>query len=98
MHEPRHKEHIDVQNTTTSAQTGLRFIVNGTTARDIVAFGDEIVTKIHSGPSARTPTGLRPVGVFNVDGPSARRSSPSATKFTQTGLWPVVRSERAYGP
>ena len=50
------------------------------------------------GPSARAPTGLRPVGVFNVDGPLARRSSPSATKFTQTGLRPVVRSERAYGP
>ena len=50
------------------------------------------------GHSARFPTGLWPVGVFNVDGPSARHSSPSATKFTRTGLRPVVRSERAYGP
>ena len=66
MHEPRHKEHI-IQNTTTSAKTGLRpaFIVNGPAARDFVAFGDEILAPLTwaDGPAATksAQTGLRPV-------------------------------------
>ena len=56
MLEPRHKEHIDVQNTTTYTQTGLRpvVIVNGPTARDFLAFSDQIFLQSlgQTGPSA----------------------------------------------
>ena len=94
---------------TKSKHTGLRPVVHSNWAYNvengrwalgplIVAFGDEIYT---DGPTARDFVAFGEeilVPSMQVDGPSARRSSPSATKSAQTGLRSVVRSERAYGP